>query len=155
MNKYMEKASSLAIHGIEEKQGGPFGAVIIDNNGNIVGEGNNRVLKNLDPTAHAEIVAIRDACKNLHTNDLSGCTLYTTCEPCPMCLSAIVWSNIKTYYFGCTRKDADSIGFRDDLLYEYLKDSTKHSDLVKAIPLDRENCLSIFKKYVDNNGIIY
>ena len=155
MDKYMEKACEIAIHGIEEKEGGPFGAVIVDSNGNIVGSGNNRVLKNLDPTAHAEIVAIRDACKNLHTNDLSGCILYTTCEPCPMCLSAIVWANIKTFYFGCNRKDAADIGFRDDLLYEYLKDNDRHKDLIQSIPLDRNNCLSIFKKYVDNDGVIY
>ena len=114
MDKYMEKAHSLAIHGIEKKEGGPFGAIIVDSNGNIVGSGNNRVLKNLDPTA-----------------------------------------NIKTLYFGCTRKDAADIGFRDDLLYEYLKDNSSHKDLIQSIPLDRNDCLSIFKKYVDNNGVIY
>ena len=155
MNPYMEKAYLNAIHGIENKHGGPFGAVVVDSSGNIIGNGNNCVFKNCDPTAHAEIVAIRDACQNLHTNDLSDCTLYTTCEPCPMCLSAIVWSNIKTFYFGCNRKDAANIGFRDDLLYDYLKDSNKHQDLLKAIPLDRDACLHAFEKYVADGGIIY
>ncbi len=155
MDSYMEKAYKNAIHGIEEKQGGPFGAVVVDSHGTIVGNGNNRVFKNCDPTAHAEIVAIRDACQTLHTNDLSGCTLYTTCEPCPMCLSAIVWSNIKTFYFGCTRKDAANIGFRDDLLYEYLKNSQQHENLIQAIPLDRNACLGAFEKYVKDGGILY
>ncbi len=155
MDKYMEQAYLSAKHGIEAKEGGPFGAVIVDNAGNVVGVGNNRVLKNSDPTAHAEIVAIREACQKLQTNDLSGCTLYTTCEPCPMCLSAIVWANIKKFYFGCTRKDAANIGFRDDLLYEYLQNSESHKDLIQAIPLDRESCLKVFQKYVDDNGVIY
>ena len=155
MNKYMEKAYLNAMHGIENSEGGPFGAVVVDSNGRIVGNGNNRVLKNLDPTAHAEIVAIRDACLNLHTRDLSDCTLYTTCEPCPMCLSAIVLSNIKNFYFGCTRKDAGEIGFRDDLLYNYLENPDLHKDLLKAIPLDRDDCLKIFQKYTNDNGTIY
>ena len=97
MNKFMNQAKQNADNGINQKEGGPFGAVITDKDGNIISNGNNQVLKQKDPTAHAEIVAIRNACKKLNKYDLSGCILYTSCEPCPMCLSAIIWSNIKGY----------------------------------------------------------
>ena len=105
MNEFMKIAKENADNGMEKGEGGPFGAVIVDLNNNIISNGNNQVLKNNDPTAHAEVVAIRNACKKLNTYDLSGCTLYTSCEPCPMCLSAIIWSNIKTVYYGCTKQD--------------------------------------------------
>ena len=100
MNKYMKIAKENADKGIENKEGGPFGAVITDKEGNIISNGNNRVLKNNDPTAHAEVVAIREACKKLNTYDLSEYILYTSCEPCPMCFSAIIWANIKEVYYG-------------------------------------------------------
>ena len=100
MNKYMEIAKNKSIQGFKNKEGGPFGAVIIDKEGNIIAEGNNRVLCSNDPTAHAEVVAIRTACEKLKTYDLSDYILYTSCEPCPMCLSAIIWANIKTVYYG-------------------------------------------------------
>ena len=119
MNKFMEMAKNNADNGIIKKEGGPFGAVIIDKDGNVIANGNNQVLLQNDPTAHAEIVAIRNACKVLNTYDLSDYILYTSCEPCPMCLSAIIWSNIKTVYYGCTKKDAGEIGFRDDFIYKY------------------------------------
>lgn len=153
MNKYMEEAKDLAKKGIENNEGGPFGAIIIDENNNIVGRGNNKVLKEKDPTAHAEIVAIREACKKLNTYDLSKCILYTSCEPCPMCLSAIIWSNIKKVYYGCTKKDAGDIGFRDDMIYKYLKGESK--DLIKLEEMDREECLENFKYYENNKGKIY
>ena len=95
MNKYMKLANDLATSNLLTNDGGPFGAVIVKNN-KIIGKGKNQVLKKNDPTAHAEIMAIRNACQNLKTHDLSGCVLYTTCYPCPMCISAIIWSNIKT-----------------------------------------------------------
>ena len=110
MNKYMKIAKENADNGIKNKEGGPFGAVITDKEGNIIANGNNRVLKNNDPTAHAEVVAIREACKKLNTYDLSNCILYTSCEPCPMYLSAIIWANIKEVYYGCTKEDAGEIG---------------------------------------------
>ena len=153
MNKYMEKAKEKADYGIKNNEGGPFGAVIIDKEGNIIAEGNNKVLKNNDPTAHAEITAIREACKKLNTYDLSEYILYTSCEPCPMCLSAIIWSNIKKVFYGCTRKDAVEIGFRDDMIYEYLKG--KNKELINLEEIDREECLKSFEKYKENNGIIY
>ena len=153
MNKYMEKAKEKADYGIKNNEGGPFGAVIIDKEGNIIAEGNNKVLKNNDPTAHAEITAIREACKKLNTYDLSEYILYTSCEPCPMCLSAIIWSNIKKVFYGCTRKDAVEIGFRDDMIYEYLKG--KNKELINLEEIDIEECLKSFEKYKENNGIIY
>ena len=153
MNKFMQKAKNNAQEGISKKEGGPFGAIIVDKEGNIISNGNNKVIKNTDPTAHAEIIAIREACKKLKTYDLSEYILYTSCEPCPMCLSAIIWANIKQVYYGCTKKDAGEIGFRDDMIYEYLKG--KNKDLIKLEELDREDCLEVFKKYKKENGTIY
>ena len=118
MNKYMEIAKQVANNGFNNNEGGPFGAVITDKDGNIIATGNNQVLKNNDPTAHAEVMAIRNACAKLNTYDLSSYILYTSCEPCPMCLSAIIWANIKDIYYACTRTDAAEIGFRDDLIYK-------------------------------------
>ena len=153
MNPWMEKAKQNAERGIEQKEGGPFGAIIIDKNGNIIGNGNNQVVKEKDPTAHAEIVAIREACKKLDTQDLSGCILYTSCEPCPMCLSAIIWANIKTIYYGCTKEDAGKIGFRDDKIYEYIKG--KNNEMLQKIQIDRDECIKTFEKYQQMGGIIY
>lgn len=149
----MEIAKQNAEEGIKKGEGGPFGAVIVDKDGNIISNGNNRVIMEKDPTAHAEISAIREACKKLNTYDLSEYILYTSCEPCPMCLSAIIWANIKKVYYGCTKEDAGKIGFRDDMIYEYLKDEKK--DLIHLEKLDRESCLEVFEKYEKMNGIIY
>lgn len=153
MNKFMEMAKNNADNGIIKKEGGPFGAVIIDKDGNIIANGNNQVLLKNDPTAHAEIVAIRNACKVLNTYDLSDYILYTSCEPCPMCLSAIIWSNIKTVYYGCTKKDAGEIGFRDDIIYDYL--SGKNNDLINLQEMDRNECIKTFEEYKKQNGVIY
>ena len=153
MNKYMKIAKENADNGVANKEGGPFGAVITDKKGNIIANGNNRVLKNNDPTAHAEVVAIREACQKLNTYDLSNCILYTSCEPCPMCLSAIIWANIKEVYYGCTKEDAGKIGFRDDVIYYYLKGNNK--DLIHLTHLDREEFMKTFEKYKEENGTIY
>lgn len=153
MNKFMKIANENAENGIDNKEGGPFGAVIVDKEGNIIANGNNKVLKNNDPTAHAEVVAIREACKQLNAYDLSNYILYTSCEPCPMCLSAAIWANIKTIYYGCTKEDANNIGFRDDIIYDYLKGENKN--LVNLENIDREECLKVFDKYNKENGIIY
>ena len=149
MNKYMKIADELAQQNILTNDGGPFGAVIIKNN-EIVGKGNNQVVLKNDPTAHAEIVAIRDACKNLGTFNLTGCEIYTSCYPCPMCLSAIIWSNIKMVYYGNTKEDAEKIGFRDNLIYEYLEGQSKTSnkeDILKIIAMDREETIKTFESY--------
>ena len=153
MNKYMQIATECAKYGSETGKGGPFGAVIIDKSGNIVAKGNNMVLKNNDPTAHAEIVVIREACKKLNTYDLSDYILYTSCEPCPMCLSAIIWANIKEIYYACTREDAGKVGFRDNVIYEYLEG--KNKDLVKLKQIDRDACKKLFENYAKKNKTIY
>ena len=153
MDKFMEEAKRLADKGIENLEGGPFGAVIVDKEGNIISRGNNKVLQLKDPTAHAEIVAIREACKKLNTSDLSEYILYTSCEPCPMCLSAIIWANIKEVYYACTKNDAAKIGFRDDMIYEYLKG--KYDDLITLKQIDREQCLKTMEKYEKMGGTIY
>lgn len=153
MNEYMKIANECAQKGANCREGGPFGAVIVDKKGNIIAKGNNMVLATNDPTAHAEVTVIREACKKLGTYDLSDCILYTSCEPCPMCLSAIIWANIKEVYYACTRVDAGRIGFRDDIIYEYLEG--KNKDLIKLKQIDREECISAFKEYEENNRIIY
>ena len=153
MNKYMEIAKRCAESGIENNEGGPFGAVIIDKKGNVIAKGNNRVIKDNDPTAHAEVTVIRDACNKLKTYDLSDYILYTSCEPCPMCLSAIIWANIKEVYYACTKEDAGNIGFRDDIIYEYLKGNKK--DLIKLNQIDREECIKLFDEYKNQNKTIY
>ena len=118
-NFFMQKAIELSIKNIHNK-GGPFGCVIVKNN-KIISEGVNGVTQNNDPTAHAEIVAIRNACKKLNTFDLSGCELYTSCEPCPMCLSAIYWSHIDLVYYGNSRENAAEIQFDDKFIYDEMK----------------------------------
>ncbi len=153
MNNFMKIAKDCASHGMTKGEGGPFGAVITDKNGNIIAQGNNMVLANNDPTAHAEVTVIREACKKLGTYDLSGCILYTSCEPCPMCLSAIIWANIKTVYYGCTREDAGNIGFRDDAIYEYLEG--KNKDLLDLKQLDRDDCIALFEEYKKDGKTIY
>lgn len=153
MNKYMKLANENAKNGVKRNEGGPFGAVIVDKNGKIVSEGNNRVLIDKDPTAHAEVVAIRNACKNLEKYDLSGMTIYSSCEPCPMCLSAIIWSNIKDVKYACTREDAAKIGFRDDAIYNYLEG--KNKNLLNIEQIDRDECKDIFDRYLEDDRKIY
>ena len=115
MSKFMERAIELSIQSVKSG-GGPFGSVIVKNN-KIISEGMNRVTKSNDPTAHGEIVAIRNACKNLGDFSLKGCELYTSCEPCPLCLSAIYWSRIDKVYYANTRNDAQKIDFDDSFIY--------------------------------------
>ena len=149
MNKYMQVADELACQNLLLNHGGPFGAVVVKNDF-IVGLGKNNVLKNNDPTAHAEIEAIRNACKNLNTYDLTGCELYTSCYPCPMCLSAIIWANIKLVYYGNSKEDAEEIGFRDDLIYKYIKtmdDLQSTSSILKTVKMDNEETIKTFRKY--------
>ena len=119
MNKYMKVAKELADENLKTNVGGPFGACIVKD-GKIIGKGSNHVLSNNDPTAHAEVMAIRDACKNLNTYDLTGCIVYTTSEPCPMCLWAIYWARIWKIYYWNTQKEADEIGFDDWNFYKEL-----------------------------------
>ena len=130
MEKYSEEAMEKAIEQSkynmknDYQAGGPFGAVIVKD-GKIISEAHNTVVESCDATAHAEINAIRIASKKLKTHDLEGCVLYTSAEPCPMCLSAIIWANIKEVYYANTSDDADKIGFRDDKIYDYLEGNSK------------------------------
>jgi guanine deaminase len=117
--EYMSEAFHEAFHGSRNNHGGPFGAVIVKE-GEIIGKGYNMVISGKDPTAHAEIVAIRQACKNINSFDLSGSVLFTTCEPCPMCFSAVYWANIKEVIFSLSRHDAEIMGFKDNHIYEEL-----------------------------------
>lgn len=139
----MEEAIKEAYIGINAGDGGPFGSVIVKN-GKIIGKGHNRVIKNQDPTCHGEIEAIRDACKELNTFNLSGCILYTTAQPCPMCLGAILWANIKTVYQGCGIDDTEKIGFRDSKFYEFLNGK---SGLLETKNLYKEKCQKLFEDY--------
>ena len=151
MNKYMKIAKELADDNLKTNVGGPFGACIVKN-GKIIGKGSNHVLSNNDPTAHAEIMAIRDACKNINSYDLSECELYTSCYPCPMCLSAIIWANIKKVYYGNTKEDASLIGFRDDDIYNYIKSLDKEhidNNILELISMDREETINTFKQFID------
>ena len=115
----MREAIALGRAGMRKSGGGPFGAVVVSG-GEIVGRGCNQVTRLLDPTAHAEVTAIRDACRALQRFDLRGCVLYTSCEPCPMCLAAIYWARLDKIYYACTRSDAAGIGFDDDFIYQQI-----------------------------------
>ncbi|UKJ09346.1 nucleoside deaminase [Solitalea lacus] len=143
MNEFMQEAIRLSKEGPLKNEGGPFGCVIVKN-GVIIGRGNNQVLTTNDPTAHAEVIAIRDACKNLGTFQLDGCEIYTSCEPCPMCLGAIYWARPSKVYFANTRKDAAEIGFDDDFIYREIP--LNHNERqIPMIPLGREEALTVFQ----------
>jgi tRNA(Arg) A34 adenosine deaminase TadA len=156
MNEFMEVAIDLSDDNFDKNYGGPFGACVVKD-GKIIGKGFNRVIKDMDPTAHAEIIAIRNACKTLKTHDLSGCEMYTSCYPCPMCLSAIIWSNIKKVYYGNTKEDAKDIGFRDDFIYEYMNKISNNREDKKVLnirEMNREEALEVFKRYEEDKDKI-
>ena len=115
--RFMRRAIEVANHGMNTNEGGPFGAVVVKD-GKIIAEGNNKVTSSNDPTAHAEVQAIREACKVLNSFQLDDCVIYTSCEPCPMCLGAIYWARPKKVFYGCTREDAAKIEFDDQLIYD-------------------------------------
>ena len=153
MNKYMKIAKELSEDNLKTNVGGPFGACIVKD-GKIIGKGSNHVLSSNDPTAHAEVMAIRDACKNINSYDLNGCELYTSCYPCPMCLSAIIWANIKKVYYGNTKEDAANIGFRDDYIYNYIKsltDNTNDNSVLKLECIDREENIETFNQFIEKS----
>ena len=144
--KFMTRAIELARMGVDRSEGGPFGCVIV-RDGRIVGEGNNRVTSTNDPTAHAEIVAIRDACSNLGTFQLDGCVVYTSCEPCPMCLGAIYWARPANVFYACTREDAAAAGFDDELIYEELAKPNSERERVMTNLLRDAGC-SLFQDWL-------
>src|SRR5437763_1448123 len=127
--EFMREAIRLSVQMMRRGQGGPFGAIVVRGD-RIIGRGCNRVTSGNDPTAHAEIVAIRDACRRLKTFQLEGCDLYTSCEPCPMCLSAIYWARLRSVFYGNTRKDAARIAFDDDYIYREVSRPMRRRALV-------------------------
>ena len=145
---FMQEAIALSQKGVANGEGGPFGCVIVKN-GSIIGRGNNQVTSTNDPTAHAEMVAIRDACRNLNSFQLTDCELYTSCEPCPMCLGAIYWARPKVVYYANTRKDAANIGFDDDYIYKeiVLLPDQRH---IPMLQLDHAEALQVFNTWHDN-----
>ena len=152
---FMGLAIVEARRGIKKGHGGPFGAVIVKD-GKVVASGHNCVLKNNDSTCHGEINASRKAEKKLRTHDLSGCEIYTTGEPCPMCLAAILWTNIGKIYYGCTLEDNSEIGFRDKKIEKNIFDRVNLKNKKLLEEKDRDYCLELFEEYKNiKNKIIY
>lgn len=154
MNKeeLIHLAANEARKTMNENKGGPFGALITDKDGNIICITSNKVLETNDPTAHAEIVAIREASKKLGTRDLSNCILYATGYPCPMCLGAIIWANIKKVYYSGTLEDAKAIDFKDDDIYDFIKGNNNLLDLEN---ISNEEAVKLYKEYEEKNKTIY
>ncbi len=144
MLDYLKISAEEAEKGINNGHGGPFGAVIVKD-GKIISRAHNEVLKRNDPTAHAEILAIRKAAEVLKTPHLKGTVLYSTCEPCPMCLAAILWARIDKVVFACDRKDAADIGFDDNLFYEFFNNPQNVPVILDK--MESEDCRKLFKKY--------
>lgn len=142
--QYMERAIELAQNSVKNG-GGPFGAVIVKD-GKIIAEGSNCVTLNNDPTAHAEVTTIRKACQNLNTFELNGCEIYTSCEPCPMCLAAIYWARIDKVYYGCDKNDAKNIGFDDSFIYEQIELKPQYRSIA-SIQILQQEALSAFKMW--------
>ena len=143
--QFMKRAIELARLGMDGGKGGPFGCVVAKD-GAIIGEGNNQVTSTHDPTAHAEVVAIRNACDALGSFQLEGCSLYTSCEPCPMCLGAIYWARPEKVFFACTREDAASVGFDDELIYNELM--LPNADRIRVmVNLLREEGIELFQEW--------
>ncbi|UBM63294.1 nucleoside deaminase [Candidatus Sulfidibacterium hydrothermale] len=142
---FMAKAIELAEENVKGLAGGPFGAVVVKD-GKIVGKGSNKVTVHNDPTAHAEIVAIRDAAKNLGTFDLSGCEIYSSCEPCPMCLGAIYWARFDKLYYAATKDDAAKANFDDSFIYKEFA-LPKEERSILAVQMMRENAVKVFEEW--------
>ena len=142
---FMRRAISLAQKGIDSNSGGPFGAVVVKD-GEIIGEGCNQVTSTNDPMAHAEVVAIRNACQKLGSFQLDNCILYTSCEPCPMCLGAIYWARPLRVFYAATREDAAQIGFDDQFIYEEIEKNFEHRQM-KLVNLMRDEGLAVFENW--------
>ena len=153
-SKYMQRAIALALENVRTSSGGPFGAVIV-RNGEIIAEGSNQVTTTNDPTAHAEIVAIREACAKLNTFELDDCEIYASCEPCPMCLGAIYWSRLQRIYYANTRGEAAEIGFDDDLIYREIG----LDPAVRSVPAEQlvtDDPMMVFRTWMESpNKIMY
>lgn len=149
---FMNEAILLSKSGMDNNEGGPFGCVIVKGD-KVVGRGNNKVTCTNDPTAHAEMVAIRDACNNLQTHQLDDCEIYTSCEPCPMCLGAIYWARPSKIYYANTRHDAALIGFDDSMIYEEMKAEIQDRK-IPIINLGREKAKEVFDSWSEKNDKI-
>jgi len=147
--KFMRRAIELAQQGIDANDGGPFGAIVVKD-GIIIGEGNNRVTSTNDPTAHAEVVAIRNACQKLGTFQLSDCVIYTSCEPCPMCLGAIYWARPARLFFACNKVDAAKIGFDDDFIYAEIERPIVERQ-IETQSLLRDEGLTVFENWANKS----
>ncbi len=145
--EFMRRAIALSQQGMRTNKGGPFGAVIVKD-GQIIAEGHNEVTSSNDPTAHAEVVVIRRACINLNSFQLDGCELYTSCEPCPMCLGAIYWSRLDRIFYGNTKEDAAAIAFDDQFIYEEL-DLAKGDRQLPMEPLLRDEANTVFQEWAE------
>lgn len=156
-SKFMEEACGEALISINYHTGGPFGCVIVKDN-EIVGRGHNKVLVDRNPTSHGEINAIHTACLRLNTYDLTGCDLYTTAEPCGMCLYACMWANIRNIYYGCSTSDTEQIGFRDNMfdnLTHLDREDLKYGQRKYLEQHDRDMCWEVFQTYFNSNHTIY
>jgi tRNA(Arg) A34 adenosine deaminase TadA len=147
--QFMRRAIELAQQGIDSNDGGPFGCVVVKD-GEIIGEGNNRVTSTNDPTAHAEVVAIRNACQKLGTFQLNDCTIYTSCEPCPMCLGAIYWARPKQIFYACNKVDAAAVGFDDKFIYEEIERPINERH-IKTDFLLRDEGLKVFENWANKS----
>jgi tRNA(Arg) A34 adenosine deaminase TadA len=152
--EYMEEALFLARDNMNSLKGGPFGAVIV-RNGEVIARGTNKVITENDPTCHAEVVAIREACRVTGSYHLQGCTIYSSCEPCPMCLGAIYWAHLDKLYFAAGKKDAAKAGFADDLIYQEIQ--RHHIDRkIQAEQIMREEAIKIFDRWIElDTDIVY
>jgi tRNA(Arg) A34 adenosine deaminase TadA len=150
---FLERAIELSAQGMHEGQGGPFGCVVVKD-GQIIGEGNNQVLLTNDPTAHAEVVAIRNACKNLNAFQLTGCDIYTSCEPCPMCLGAIYWARPRRVIFANTKQDAAAIAFDDQFIYDEIEKENEDRK-IEFIHVPHAQALDVFNQWksIDNKKV--
>ncbi len=143
--RFMQEAIALSQRGMDNNEGGPFGCIVVKGD-EIVGRGNNRVSSSNDPTAHAEVTAIRDACRNLNSFQLTDCEIYTSCEPCPMCLGAIYWARPKVVYYANNRQDAAEIGFDDSMIYDELN-APFEARKIPIIELGREAARKVFDQW--------
>jgi len=152
--EFMSNAIVLAEGNVKSLKGGPFGAVVVKD-GEIVGKGSNQVTVNNDPTAHAEVVAIRDAAKNLGTFDLSGCEIYSSCEPCPMCLGAIYWAHMDKLYYAATKDDAAKANFDDSFIYKEFA-LPKEDRSIPSVQIMREDAVKVFEEWIiEENKVPY
>ena len=150
--EFMRIAIELSRKGMQGGEGGPFGAIVVKD-GKVVGRGNNKVTSSNDPTAHAEVTAIRDACKNLNTFQLDDCIIYSSCEPCPMCLGAIYWARPKKLYFACSREDAAAINFDDEFIYKEIPLPIEERQ-IETVQFLQEEGVKVFEEWADKSDKI-